>query len=111
MALALVGRQGIDARQSKVIEAMYRNTVLSQAVNAGFAVRDQVQRTVQAEMDAASRNAIGTKGFALVARRMARLMRDRCDLGFVDVGGWDPHVGQGAGWATGLTLACGAVSL
>ena len=36
MALALVGRQGIDARQSKVIEAMYRNTALSQAVNAGF---------------------------------------------------------------------------
>ena len=111
MALALVGRQGIDARQSKVIEAMYRNTALSQAMNEGFAVRDQVQRTVQAEMHAASRNAIGTKGFALVARRMARLMRDRCDLGFVDVGGWDPHVGQGAGWATGLTLACGAVSL
>ena len=110
MALALVGRQGIDARQSKVIEAMYRNTALSQAVNAGFAVRDQVQRTVQAEMDAASRNAIGTKGFALVARRVARLMRYRFDLGFVDVGGWDTHVGQGAGLATGLTRACGAVS-
>ena len=56
MVLASVGRQGIDAGQSKVIEAMYRNTVLSQAVNAGFAVRDQVQSTVQAEMDAASRN-------------------------------------------------------
>ena len=36
MALALVGRQGIDARQSKVIEAMYRNTALSQAMNEGF---------------------------------------------------------------------------
>ena len=56
MALAAVGHQGIDARQSKVIEAMYRNTALSQAVNAGFAVHDQVQSTVQAEMDAASRN-------------------------------------------------------
>ena len=111
MALALVGRQGIDARQSKVIEAMYRNTVLSQAVNAGFAVRDQVQRTVQAEMDAASRNAIGTKGFALVARRVARLMRYRFDLDFFDVGGWHTHVGQGAELATGLTRARGAVSL
>ena len=88
MALALVGRQGIDARQSKVIEAMYRNTALSQAMNEGFAVRDQVQRTVQAEMDAASRNAIGTKGFALVARRVARLMRYRFDLDFFEVGGW-----------------------
>ena len=41
---------------------------------------------------------------------MARLMRYRFDLGFVDVGGWDTHVGQGAGLATGLTRACGAVS-
>jgi uncharacterized protein (DUF1501 family) len=30
---------------------------------------------------------------------MARLMRERFDLGFVDVGGWDTHVGQGG--ATG----------
>ena len=97
MALAAVGRQAIDARQSKVIEAMYRNTPLAQPVAEGFAVRDQVQRAVQAEMDAASRNAMGTKGFELVARRMARLMRERFDLGFVDVGGWDTHVGQGAG--------------
>mgnify|MGYP003418006876 FL=1 len=41
MVLASAGHQGIDAGHGKVIEAMYRNTVLSQAVNAGFAVRDQ----------------------------------------------------------------------
>jgi uncharacterized protein (DUF1501 family) len=50
-------------------------------------------------MDAASRNAMTARGFELVARRMALLMRDRFDLGFVDVGGWDTHVGQGG--ATG----------
>ena len=42
------------------------------------------------------------RGFEGVARRMARLMRERFDLGFVDIGGWDTHVGQGG--ATG-TLA------
>ena len=99
MALGNVGRQGVDAQQSKVIEAMYRNTALAQPVAEGFQVRDEVVRAVQAEMDAASRNAMTAKGFELVARRMARLMRDRFDLGFVDVGGWDTHVGQGA--ATG----------
>ncbi len=52
---------------------------------------------MQAEMDAASRNAMTAKGFELVARRMAQLMRERFDIGFVDVGGWDTHVGQGAG--------------
>ena len=99
MALGNVGRQSVDAQQSKVIEAMYRNTALAQPVAEGFQVRDEVVRAVQAEMDAASRNAMTAKGFELVARRMARLMRDRFDLGFVDVGGWDTHVGQGA--ATG----------
>jgi len=99
MALAGVARAGIDARQSQVIAAMYRNTALAQPVAEGFQVRDEVMRAVQAEMDAASRNAMTAKGFELVARRMALLMRDRFDLGFVDVGGWDTHVGQGA--ATG----------
>jgi uncharacterized protein (DUF1501 family) len=99
MALAGNARPGIDARQSQVIAAMYRNTSLAQPVAEGFQVRDEVMRAVQAEMDAASRNAMSAKGFELVARRMALLMRDRFDLGFVDVGGWDTHVGQGA--ATG----------
>ena len=63
----------------------------------GFEVRDEVLRTVKSEMDAASRNAMTPRGFELVARRMARLMRERFDVGFVDVGGWDTHVGQGAG--------------
>lgn len=99
MALAGVGRQGIDESQSKVIQAMYRNTALAQPVAEGFQVRDEVQRAVQAEMQAASRDAMSARGFELVARRMARLMRERFDVGFVDVGGWDTHVGQGG--ATG----------
>ena len=97
MALGAVARNGIDARQSSVIEAMYRNTALAQPVAEGFSVRDEVQRAVKAEMDAAGRNAMTAKGFELVARRMARLMKERFDIGFVDVGGWDTHVGQGAG--------------
>ncbi|MDQ0012201.1 uncharacterized protein (DUF1501 family) [Variovorax boronicumulans] len=97
MELAGNARSGIDARQSQIIASMYRNTPLAQRVTEGFQVRDEVMRAVQAEMDAASRNAMSAKGFELVARRMAVLMRDRFDLGFVDVGGWDTHVGQGAG--------------
>ena len=46
-------------------------------------------------MEAASRNAITARGFELEARRIARLMRDKFNVGFVDVGGWDTHVGQG----------------
>jgi len=47
-------------------------------------------------MDAANRNAINARGFELEARRVATLMRDKYQLGFIDVGGWDTHVGQGA---------------
>ena len=35
----------------------------------------------------------------VVAEALARLMRERWRLGFVDIGGWDTHVGQGG--ATG----------
>lgn len=51
------------------------------------------------EMAAASRNAVLPRGFELEARRVARLMRERYSIGFVDVGGWDTHYNQGA--ATG----------
>jgi len=96
MALAAVGRGGgLDARQSAAIQAMYRDTPLADAVTEGLAVRDEVRRAVAAEMTAAGRDALTTRGFERVARRMAALMRERFDLGFVDVGGWDTHVGQG----------------
>ena len=56
-------------------------------------------REMATEMDAASRNSISAKGFELEARRIGKLMKDSYNLCFVDVGGWDTHVGQGA--ATG----------
>ena len=94
-ALADVGKGGVDANRSRAIAAMYAGTPLAPAVNEGFAVRDAVLRGMQEEMDKAGRDAISAKGFSLVAQRMATLMRDQFDLGFVDVGGWDTHVNQG----------------
>ena len=98
-ALRSVNRPGVDARQSHIIGTMYQGTELSGAVRQGFAVRDEVARNMAAEMDAASRNAVSARGFELEARRIARLMKGRHRLGFVDVGGWDTHVAQGG--ATG----------
>ena len=96
---AAAGRTGVDARQAELIASMYRGTRLATPVNEGFATQGEVARTMQGEMEAASRNALSTKGFEGTARRMARLMQTRYQLGFVDVGGWDTHVAQGA--ATG----------
>lgn len=95
MALGNAGGRGLDARQTADIAAMYGQSALKGTVAEGFALQDEVRRSIQAEMDQASRNAISAKGFERVARRMARLMRERFDLGFVDVGGWDTHVNQG----------------
>jgi uncharacterized protein (DUF1501 family) len=91
-------RPAVDARQSAIIGAMYQGTPLAGRVAEGFAVRDDAMRQAGAmspEMQAANREAVSTRGFEQEARRIARLMRDRYALGFVDVGGWDTHVGQG----------------
>lgn len=96
MALRSIAKPAIDARQSKLIAAMYEGTPLAQTVREGFAVRDDVLKEMIGEMEAANRNAISAKGFELEARRIARLMKDKYRIGFIDVGGWDTHVGQGA---------------
>jgi len=98
-ALRSVAKPAVDARQSALIAAMYRGTLLDQRVTEGFSIRDEVMRELTNEMDAASRSAISAKGFELEARRIAKLMKDKHNIGFVDVGGWDTHVGQGG--ATG----------
>jgi uncharacterized protein (DUF1501 family) len=99
MALKSLGKPGVDERQGKIITAMYAGTPLAAPVTEGFGVRTEVLQDVLQEMDAAGRNAISAKGFEAEARRIAHLMRERFNLGFVDVGGWDTHVGEGG--ATG----------
>lgn len=98
-ALRNVGKPALDARQSNLIASMYKNTPIGRQVDEGFSMRNEVAREMAGEMEAANRNAINSKGFEIEARRVARLMRDKYSLGFIDVGGWDTHVRQGA--ATG----------
>jgi uncharacterized protein (DUF1501 family) len=94
-ALNAVGRPGVDTRQSALIAEMYQGTSLGGPVNAGFATRDNVMRDLGDEMEAASRNAAAPRAFEAQAKRVARLMQGEYRLGFVDVGGWDTHVGEG----------------
>jgi uncharacterized protein (DUF1501 family) len=94
-ALRNVAKPAVDARQAKMIAAMYDGTPLAQPVRDGFTVREDVMKEMIGEMDAANRNAITAKGFELEARRIAKMMKERYNIGFVDVGGWDTHVGQG----------------
>jgi len=97
MALRSLGKPQVDARQARMIAAMYDGSPLASQVREGFVVRADVMKQMTGEMDAANRNAITAKGFELEARRIARLMKEKYNVGFVDVGGWDTHVGQGNG--------------
>lgn len=100
VALNSVGKAGIDERQSRLIAAMYGGRKLDRQVREGFETRSEVAREIAGgmagEMVAANRNAVNARGFELEARRVGTLMRDDYQLGFIDVGGWDTHVGQGA---------------
>jgi uncharacterized protein (DUF1501 family) len=95
VALRQIRKPAIDEVQTAVIADMYRNTSLGASVAGGFETRDGILRDMKAEIEAASRNAITAAGFELEARRIATLMRDKFNIGFVDVGGWDTHVGEG----------------
>jgi uncharacterized protein (DUF1501 family) len=96
IALNTVGKPGIEARQAGLIASMYQNHPLAVTVNEGFRVREDFYQAVTEHMMDASRGAVSPKGFELSARRIGRLMREQYNLGFVDVGGWDTHVNQGA---------------
>ena len=96
IGIASVSKPGVDDRQARLIREMYAKGDLANSVSEGFRVRDDVYKSVSEEMMAANRGAVSPRGFELSARRIGRLMREQFNLGFVDVGGWDTHVNQGA---------------
>jgi uncharacterized protein (DUF1501 family) len=96
LSLRSVGKPPFDDRQAQILSDMYAGHHLAPAVAQGLELRHEVAQEMAEEMKAANRNAINTKGFELEAERMGRLMRDKYRIGFIDIGGWDTHVGEGA---------------
>jgi uncharacterized protein (DUF1501 family) len=95
IALNFTGKPAVNDRNAALIQAMYQGQDLAPAVAEGFQVQSEVYNAISVEMMAANRNAVTAKGFELSAQRIGLLMRDKFNLGFVDVGGWDTHVNQG----------------
>jgi uncharacterized protein (DUF1501 family) len=96
ISLKGVGKPVFDTRQASIRSDMYSGHPLQSKVVDGLELRQEVGRALEMEMKEASRDAISPKGFELEARRIGRLMRDQYRIGFVDVGGWDTHVNEGA---------------
>jgi uncharacterized protein (DUF1501 family) len=100
LSLKNVGKPPFDERQAAILRDMYAGHHLESAVGSGLELRQEVALEIADEMQAANRSAINTKGFELEAERMGRLMRDKYRIGFIDVGGWDTHVGEGGAQGT-----------
>jgi uncharacterized protein (DUF1501 family) len=96
VGVGAIGKPGVDDHLSGLIQQMYQGEALGPSVAEGFQVRNEVYRSISAEMVAANRGAVSPKGFELSARRIGRLMKADYNLGFVDIGGWDTHVNEGA---------------
>jgi uncharacterized protein (DUF1501 family) len=105
VSLKGTGRAPFDNRQMAILAGMYEGTRFEPLIAEGFDLRKTVAEqaemmnggSMSAEMQAANRNAITARGFELEARRMAGLMKDKFNIAFIDVGGWDTHVNQGNG--------------
>jgi uncharacterized protein (DUF1501 family) len=103
VSLKGTGKPPFDDRQMALLAGMYAGTRLEPLIAEGFDLRKTVAEQAEmmakggmaGEMQAASRNALTAKGFELEARRMAGLMSEKFNIGFIDVGGWDTHVNQG----------------
>lgn len=109
------GRTPFDARQTSLLAQMYQGTRFESLIAEGFDLRQTVAEQAEAmrrheaamqaggesmagrmqEMQAANRRSLSARGFEQEARRMAGLMRDKFNVGFIDVGGWDTHVNEG----------------
>src|SRR5580693_1293960 len=100
LSLKNLGKAPFDERQARILSEMYADHHLESVVRDGLDLRQEVAQKMADEMGASGRSAINAKGFELEAERMGRLMRDKYRLGFIDIGGWDTHVGEGSAQGT-----------
>jgi uncharacterized protein (DUF1501 family) len=96
LSLKNVAKPPFDERQAKILDDMYADHHLRAVVREGLDLRQEVAQKIAEDMNAANRNAVNSKGFELEAERMGHLLRDKYRIGFIDVGGWDTHVNEGA---------------
>jgi uncharacterized protein (DUF1501 family) len=89
----------LNNHQISLYQQMYQNNHLGKLIDEGINTRNSISKELDDEMKAANRGAITAKGFASQTHKIATLMKDspQANLGFIDVGGWDTHVNQGAG--------------
>jgi uncharacterized protein (DUF1501 family) len=96
ISLRGIGKPVFDERQARILTSMYAGHHLQDSIAEGLELRQEVSKAMQQEMVEANRGAITAKGFEVEAKRIGQLMREQYRIGFVDIGGWDSHVNEGA---------------
>ena len=91
-------RNPLPQGEGERIAAMYQGTSLASVAASGIETRREVSQQLAAEMAESARGAGPARAFETRARVVGRLMSSKAaySIGFVDVGGWDTHVDQGA---------------
>ncbi|HTQ74148.1 MAG TPA: DUF1501 domain-containing protein [Burkholderiales bacterium] len=91
-------RAPLPQGEGERIAAMYEGTPLASVAAAGIETRREVSQQLMTEMAESARGAGPARAFESQARVVGRLMASKSSysIGFVDVGGWDTHVNQGA---------------
>lgn len=95
VSLKTVKKQAFPERQSSILAEMYRGTEFDEYVKEGLELNQEIAEDMATEMVQANRGAILSKNFAVETKRMAVMMKDKFNIGFVDVGGWDTHFNEG----------------
>ncbi|MFZ2726766.1 MAG: DUF1501 domain-containing protein [Methylococcaceae bacterium] len=90
--------QTMTANYEQLLQSMYKGHALETLAKEGLGLRHKISDELQQEMQSASRDAVPAQGFALEAKRVATLLKEQpnYNIGFIDVGGWDTHIDQGA---------------
>jgi uncharacterized protein (DUF1501 family) len=109
-------RAPLPQAEGERIAAMYEGTPLGSVAAAGIETRREVSQQLMTEMAESARGAGPARAFESQARVVGRLMASKSSysIGFVDIGGWDTHVNQGAaqgalaGSLEGLSLGLAA---
>src|SRR5438132_418123 len=90
--LPLTSEWGLHPALGDTVYKLYQN---GQAAFIPFAGTEDLSRSHLEAQDAIELGQGSARGFEAEARRVAKLMKEQFNVGFVDVGGWDTHVGEG----------------
>lgn len=88
----------MDSRYELLVHQMYQQHPLEPMVAEGLGLRDELAKQLAGEMKQSSRKAAKAEAFSVEAENVGRFLNQHREynIAFLDIGGWDTHIQQGA---------------